>query len=55
MSLHNAVQMFGRGEAVKVRELQPAATLLAPSVSSGGYVFSTRNLQTVNEESSCQQ
>ena len=26
-------------------------TLLAPSVSSGGYVFSTRNLQAVNEES----
>ena len=25
------------------------------SVSSGGYVFSTKNLQAVNEESSCQQ
>ena len=30
-------------------------TLLSPSVSSGGYVFSTKNLRAVNEESSCQQ
>ena len=29
-------------------------TLLAPSVSSGGYTFSTRNLQAVKEKSSCQ-
>ena len=29
--------------------------LLAPSVSSGGYVFNTRNLQTAKEESSSQQ
>ena len=25
------------------------------SVSSGGYVFSTKNIQAVNKESSCQQ
>ena len=30
-------------------------TLFSLSVSSGGYVFSTKNLQAVNEESSCQQ
>ena len=30
-------------------------TLFSLSVSSGGYVFSTTNLQAVNEESSCQQ
>ena len=30
-------------------------TLFSLSVSSGRYIFSTKNLQTVNEESSCQQ
>ena len=30
-------------------------TLLSPSVSISGYVFSTKTLQTVNEKSSCQQ